>query len=75
MSAKDVRREVANGHRLPKPKECPEAIYEIMQICWSEEPSDRPKFSALADHFKESQNDGKHKHYLTEKQILKTVHK
>ena len=35
------------GHRMQKPMDCPDKIYEIMLECWEEEPSARPTFSNL----------------------------
>ena len=29
---------------MPKPPNCPDAVYELMLACWAEEPSDRPSW-------------------------------
>jgi serine/threonine protein kinase len=40
---------VLEGYRLPKPANCPEALYEIMQQCWHEKAEERPTFTQLFD--------------------------
>jgi serine/threonine protein kinase len=36
------------GLRMPRPKECPAALYrDVMMVCWHEEPARRPTFSEL----------------------------
>lgn len=35
------------GYRLPKPRCCPQSIYEMMRQCWSQEASERPTFQDL----------------------------
>ncbi|XP_078254660.1 tyrosine-protein kinase SRK2-like [Rhinoraja longicauda] len=39
--------ELAKGYRMPCPKDCPQPIYNIMEDCWNETPSQRPLFSTL----------------------------
>ncbi|KAK7888989.1 hypothetical protein WMY93_024549 [Mugilogobius chulae] len=34
------------GKRLPRPENCPEAVYELMRRCWVHEPDKRITFSA-----------------------------
>ena len=41
------------GQRLPKPSECPDAVYAQIVKCWALEPSQRPKFSVLRQSFDE----------------------
>ena len=36
-----------NGHRLEKPEECPQELYDIMFKCWLYNKSSRPTFSEL----------------------------
>ena len=36
-----------NGHRLDKPEECPQEMYEIMLKCWSSNKLLRPDFAML----------------------------
>jgi tyrosine-protein kinase len=35
------------GYRLSRPKACPGAVYDIMLLCWSLEPTNRPTFAKL----------------------------
>ena len=35
------------GKRLAKPQDCPEEVYQVMQQCWNEIPSERPNFSTV----------------------------
>lgn len=72
MTGKEIQSNVQSGYRLPQPKNCPPAVYEVLLLCWSENPEDRPNFTGLVDYFHES----KHKpdddsHYLTEIDLLK----
>lgn len=45
---------VAKGARLPQPTRCPDDIYSLMLRCWSENPSQRPTFASLVQHFASS---------------------
>jgi len=38
---------VTGGGRLPKPKDCPDELYNIMLLCWKDSPKDRPSFEDL----------------------------
>ena len=46
MSGFDLDR-IEKGYRMPQPRGCPDSLYKIMLQCWSKEPADRPRFSAL----------------------------
>ncbi|XP_060900284.1 activated CDC42 kinase 1-like isoform X2 [Labrus mixtus] len=37
------------GERLPKPEDCPQDIFNVMQQCWAQKPDDRPTFVALRE--------------------------
>lgn len=39
------------GHRMQKPKNCSEEIYQIMLDCWKEQPQHRPTFTDLRQQF------------------------
>ncbi|XP_064366140.1 tyrosine-protein kinase Mer isoform X3 [Dromaius novaehollandiae] len=39
-----------HGHRLKKPDDCLDELYEIMSACWRADPADRPTFSQLKVH-------------------------
>lgn len=43
-SDREVYQLVVSGERLPKPRECPEAVFKVMQACWQKRPEDRPTF-------------------------------
>lgn len=47
MTGAEVIHQVENGYRLPRPPGCPSTLYEIMDLCWSEDPSERPTFETL----------------------------
>ena len=47
MKKNDIVNEVERGYRMKKPGECPEPIYEMMKVCWSVNPDDRPSFQTL----------------------------
>eukprot|EP01118_Nematostelium_gracile_P003395 TRINITY_DN1390_c0_g1_i1.p1 TRINITY_DN1390_c0_g1~~TRINITY_DN1390_c0_g1_i1.p1 ORF type:complete len:612 (-),score=99.25 TRINITY_DN1390_c0_g1_i1:89-1924(-) len=36
-------------YRLPKPNNCPEKVYLLMQTCWALDPYDRPTFTSIAE--------------------------
>lgn len=43
-----VRQYLASGERLNHPGEgCPDELYDIMLVCWEDNPEDRPNFNAL----------------------------
>ncbi|XP_066524443.1 tyrosine-protein kinase Src42A isoform X2 [Hoplias malabaricus] len=38
---------IRRGYRMECPSDCPLTLYEIMLLCWSTNPEDRPGFTAL----------------------------
>ena len=40
-------RSVLDGERPARPEQCPEAVWQLMQQCWSQSAGDRPTFGAL----------------------------
>ncbi|KAJ3612696.1 hypothetical protein NHX12_018954 [Muraenolepis orangiensis] len=47
MSNPEVIQYLDQGYRMPRPENCPEGLYEIMCICWTEAPEQRPTFEYL----------------------------
>jgi hypothetical protein len=47
MSNPEVIQHLEQGYRMPRPDNCPEGLYNIMLMCWSEEPENRPTFEYL----------------------------
>ena len=47
MNNRQVLEAVYGGYRMPKPDNCPDALYEIMLSCWKQESDDRPTFEYL----------------------------
>lgn len=43
----EIASHVREGQRLAKPALCPDAVYVLMQQCWSIEPGHRPAFATL----------------------------
>ena len=38
---------------MPCPMGCPEAMHDVMMLCWQYEPQERPNFSDLNDMLKD----------------------
>ncbi|XP_062267279.1 protein tyrosine kinase 2 beta, b isoform X2 [Platichthys flesus] len=47
LENRDVINQLEQGIRLPKPENCPPALYSLMTRCWSYDPSERPTFTDL----------------------------
>uniref|UniRef100_A0AAQ4S8V2 non-specific protein-tyrosine kinase n=1 Tax=Gasterosteus aculeatus aculeatus TaxID=481459 RepID=A0AAQ4S8V2_GASAC len=47
LENRDVINQLEQGIRLPKPDNCPPALYSLMTRCWSYDPSERPNFTEL----------------------------
>ena len=47
MDVNQLRHELAQGVRLPKPEHCSDNISDIIQRCFNEDPKDRPDFVEL----------------------------
>ena len=43
----DVITKIEGGERLPLPQDCPPGLYNLMCLCWSYEPSERPSISIV----------------------------
>uniref|UniRef100_A0A665UUA2 non-specific protein-tyrosine kinase n=1 Tax=Echeneis naucrates TaxID=173247 RepID=A0A665UUA2_ECHNA len=47
LENRDVINQLEQGIRLPKPDNCPPALYSLMTRCWSYDPRERPTFTEL----------------------------
>uniref|UniRef100_A0A671V802 non-specific protein-tyrosine kinase n=1 Tax=Sparus aurata TaxID=8175 RepID=A0A671V802_SPAAU len=47
LENRDVINQLEQGIRLPKPDNCPPALYSLMTRCWSYDPRERPNFTEL----------------------------
>uniref|UniRef100_A0A3P8S350 receptor protein-tyrosine kinase n=1 Tax=Amphiprion percula TaxID=161767 RepID=A0A3P8S350_AMPPE len=47
MGHEEVIYYVKDGHILSSPENCPLELYNLMRLCWSTLPSDRPSFSSI----------------------------
>ncbi|XP_070845552.1 muscle, skeletal receptor tyrosine-protein kinase [Chaetodon trifascialis] len=47
MGHEEVIYYVRDGHILSCPENCPLELYNLMRLCWSTQPSDRPSFSSI----------------------------
>ncbi|XP_074541463.1 protein tyrosine kinase 2 beta, b isoform X2 [Halichoeres trimaculatus] len=47
LENRDVINQLEQGIRLPKPDNCPPALYSLMTRCWSYDPQERPNFTEL----------------------------
>ncbi|KAJ8306510.1 hypothetical protein KUTeg_017055 [Tegillarca granosa] len=51
MANKEVLEQVENGYRMPKPRNCPDSMYEEMRKTWDKIPQNRPTFEYLFNFF------------------------
>jgi len=60
MANREVLDQIERGYRHPKPKDCPDQLYDIMKQCWDKDPMNRPTFDYLTgyldDFFTASEN-------------------
>lgn len=47
MSNPEVIQNLERAYRMPRPDNCPEALYNVMLWCWTEDPEQRPTFDYL----------------------------
>lgn len=47
MAHEEVIYYVRDGHVLQCPEQCPLELYNLMRLCWSTHPSDRPSFASI----------------------------
>ena len=51
MGNRQVLEQIERGYRMPKPRNCPELMYETMLKCWDRDPESRPTFDYLFHYF------------------------
>ena len=44
FSETEVLEQLRSGRNLPRPADCPEQAYKLMEACWAYRPSNRPNF-------------------------------
>jgi serine/threonine protein kinase len=42
-----IKNHLKGGNRLPKPQDCPDFLYSVLEKCWSYKSESRPDFSIL----------------------------
>ena len=47
MTNMEVTIKIQEGYRLPRPTNCPDPVYDLMKLCWKEDPSERCSFERL----------------------------
>ncbi|XP_039096368.1 muscle, skeletal receptor tyrosine-protein kinase isoform X4 [Hyaena hyaena] len=47
MAHEEVIYYVRDGHILSRPEDCPLELYNLMRLCWSKLPADRPSFPSI----------------------------
>ncbi|NP_001290243.1 tyrosine-protein kinase Lck [Larimichthys crocea] len=47
MSNPEVIQNLERNYRMPKPDNCSDGLYNVMSLCWRENPEDRPTFEYL----------------------------
>ncbi|KAG8506808.1 Tyrosine-protein kinase Lck [Galemys pyrenaicus] len=47
MTNPEVIQNLERGYRMVRPENCPEELYQLMNMCWKERPEDRPTFDYL----------------------------
>lgn len=63
MTSQEVASALGRGYRMPRPLNCPEALYRIIMTCWHEDPEKRPTFETLQwqldEYFENTEGDYK----------------
>ena len=57
LENRDVINQLEQGIRLPKPDDCPPALYSLMTRCWSYDPRERPSFTELVVKIRYAENN------------------
>ncbi|KAM4522284.1 protein tyrosine kinase 2 beta, b isoform 1-T4 [Odontesthes bonariensis] len=67
LENRDVINQLEQGIRLPKPDNCPPALYSLMTRCWSYDHRERPSFTELALKISDVQKMEKEQHVERER--------
>ncbi|MEE6518774.1 hypothetical protein FKM82_029985 [Ascaphus truei] len=60
----DITRYLFRGRRLPQPEYCPDPLYSLMLLCWSQRPEERPSFIQLVSDMEGISNALQGDHYI-----------
>lgn len=47
LKVSEVIDQIPTGYRMSCPKGCPSNVFELIQMCWDQDPQKRPKFSEI----------------------------
>ena len=47
MTNMEVLTNIQKGYRMPRPTNCPDPVYDLMKLCWKEDPNERCNFERL----------------------------
>ncbi|XP_023933531.1 tyrosine kinase receptor Cad96Ca-like [Lingula anatina] len=56
-SGRELIREIRSGYRMEKPQHCTQELYNMMMMCWEEEPTERPTFDNLVTSLRDMANE------------------
>jgi len=59
MDGRKIVNLLQEGYRMPKPEHVDDELYEIMMICWQNDPDARPTFADLRNKLKEMERQHK----------------
>ena len=51
---------VKDGHKMRRPEDCPDILYNLMSECWNNAPDDRPTFLEICQKLLDQANDNFH---------------
>jgi len=56
----EVMKYVKDGHKMRRPEDCPDILYNLMSECWNNAPDDRPTFLEICQKLLDQANDNFH---------------
>ena len=57
-------RKLKNGYRMEQPSNCPDAIYDLMKLCWVEDPTERLDFTEISKRLGNYLGENVTQHYI-----------